>query len=105
MSIRTTRKIVKFSRPFSIEGVGRVLPPGDYEVVTDAELIEGLSFPVYRRVATVILAPTQSYQPSIEMLTIDPFDLTAAIERDALIVEGVPVSERPHNAVHTPVSR
>ena len=41
MSIRTTRKIVQFSNPFSIEGVGRVLPAGNYEVVTDEELIEG----------------------------------------------------------------
>jgi hypothetical protein len=60
MSIRTTRKIVKFSNPFSIEGIDRVLPAGNYEVVTDEELIEGLSFPVYRRVATMLLAPTQS---------------------------------------------
>ncbi len=45
MSIRTTRKIVKFSNPFSIEGVGRLLPAGNYEVVTDEELIEGLRFP------------------------------------------------------------
>jgi hypothetical protein len=88
MSIRTTREIVKFSHPFSIEGVGRVLPAGNYEVVTDQALIEGLSFPVYRRVATMILAPTQSSQPSIEMLKIDPFDLTAAIERDTLVVSG-----------------
>lgn len=83
MSIRTTRKIVKFSNPFSIEGVGRVLPAGNYEVVTDEELIEGVSFPVYRRVATMMLAPTQSSQtPSIEMLIIDPRDLAAALERD-----------------------
>ena len=75
MSIRTTRKIVKFSNPFTMEGVGRVLPAGNYEVVTDEELIEGLSFPVYRRIATMMLAPAQSSQ--IEMLTIDPRDLAA----------------------------
>jgi len=70
MSIRTTRKIVKFSNPFTMEGVGRVLPADNYEVVTDEELIEGLSFPVYRRVPTIMLAPTQSsHAPSIEMLT------------------------------------
>jgi hypothetical protein len=62
MSIRSARKIVKFSNPFSIEGVGRVLPAGNYEVVTDEELIEGVSFPIYRRVATMMLAPTQSSQ-------------------------------------------
>jgi hypothetical protein len=94
MSIRTTRKIVKFSNSFSIVGVGRVLPAGVYEVVTDEELIEGLSFPVYRRVATMIMAPTQSSQPSIEMLTIDPQDLATAMERDTLAVEGASVSAK-----------
>ena len=48
---------------------------------TDEELIEGLSFPVYRRVATMIFMPTSS--SSTEMLTIDPSDLTAALEREA----------------------
>jgi hypothetical protein len=95
MSIRTTRKIVKFSNPFSIEGVGRVLPAGNYEVVTDEELIEGLSFPVYRRVATMMLASAQSSEVhSTEMLTIDPRDLAAAVKRDKLAAEGVPVTAR-----------
>jgi hypothetical protein len=90
MSIRTTRKIVKFSNSFTIEGVGRILPAGNYEVVTDEELIEGLSFPVYRRVATMMLAPTESSQaPSIEMLTIGPVDLAAALERDTQAVKAV----------------
>jgi hypothetical protein len=83
MLTRTHRKIVTFHSPFSLEGIGRILPAGSYEVVTEEELIEGLSFPVYRRVATMMLAPTQSSQaPSIEMLTIDPRDLAAALERD-----------------------
>jgi hypothetical protein len=94
MSIRTTRKIVKFSNSFSIVGVGRVLPAGVYEVVTDEELVEGISFPVYRRVATMILAPTQSSQPSIEMLTIDPHDLATAMKRDTLAVKGASVSAK-----------
>jgi hypothetical protein len=95
MSIRTTRKIVKFSNPFFIEGAGRVLPAGNYEVVTDEELIEGLSFPVYRRVATMMLAPTQSSQASsIEMLTIDPVDLAAALECDTQAVKAVSVSAK-----------
>jgi hypothetical protein len=48
--------MVKFANAFSIAGVGRVLPAGVYQVLTDEELIEGLSFPVYRRIATMILA-------------------------------------------------
>jgi hypothetical protein len=43
-----------FRHPFSLKGVDRRLGAGDYEVVTDEELIEEVSFPVYRRVATLI---------------------------------------------------
>ena len=81
MTVRTSRKTVTFGNPFSLAGVDRVLPAGKYEVVTDEELIEGLSFPVYRRVATMIFMPTSS--SSTEMLTIDPSDLTAALECEA----------------------
>jgi hypothetical protein len=82
---RTHRETVTFHRPFTLEGVGRPLPAGSYEVVTDEELIEGLSFPVYRRAVTTMLvpAPAQSYQGSVEMLTVDPLNLAAAIDRDA----------------------
>lgn len=95
MSIRTTRKIVEFSIPFSIEGLDRVLPAGSYEIVTDEELIEGLSFPVYRRVATMMLAYTKSSPvPSTEMLNIDPRDLAAAIERDRRTVKATAASAK-----------
>jgi hypothetical protein len=71
------RKTVVFSHPFRLKGVDRVLPPGDYEVITDEELIEGLSFPVYHRVSTAIIVPAQSHQASsVEMVAIDPRDLT-----------------------------
>jgi hypothetical protein len=92
--VRTTRKNVKFTHPFLIEGVGRVLPAGVYEVVTDEELIEGLSFPVYRRLATMILAPTKSSTRSIEMLTIDPNDLATAMKRDTLAVSVASLSAK-----------
>jgi hypothetical protein len=83
MNTRTTRKTVKFSNPFSLEGVGRLLPAGSYEVATDEELIESLSFPVYRRIATTMLVSTQSCHGSVEMLTVDPLNLAAAEDRDA----------------------
>jgi hypothetical protein len=82
MSARTTQKTVTFNRPFSLEGIDRMLPAGGYEVVTDEELIEGLSFPVYRRVATTMLVPAQSYQGSVELMTVDPLKLAAAQDRD-----------------------
>jgi hypothetical protein len=82
MLARTHRKTVTFHNPFSLDGIGRLLPAGSYEVVTDEELIEGLSFPVYRRVATTMAVPAQSFQGSVEMLTVDPLSLAAAVERD-----------------------
>ncbi|MGE5215948.1 MAG: hypothetical protein ACM3SP_02970 [Chloroflexota bacterium] len=39
---RTHRKTVIFYGPFSLKG--SLLPSGSYEIVTDEELIEGLSF-------------------------------------------------------------
>ena len=41
--------------------------------MTDELLIQELSFPVYRRVSTVIFVPGQSpHASSVEMVTIDP---------------------------------
>jgi hypothetical protein len=49
--------------------------------VTDEELIEELSFPVYRRVSTMIFVPGNSAS-SVEMVAVDPQDLQAAQEWD-----------------------
>jgi hypothetical protein len=45
---RPLSKIVLFNKPFLLQGIGRVLPAGDYRVVIDEELTEELSLPVYR---------------------------------------------------------
>ncbi len=82
MTQRSTDKTVTFRRPFCLKGVDRLLPPAEYRVVTDEELIEGVSFPVYRRVATVIFVPGPSGR-GIEMVTIEPSDLQAAQDEDA----------------------
>ncbi|MGC2121503.1 MAG: hypothetical protein WA652_01475 [Xanthobacteraceae bacterium] len=85
MTTRTTSKTVTFVRPFSLKGIDRELAAGDYKVVTDEELIEGLSFPAYRRVSTMIFVPAQA--SSMEMITIDPLDLQAAQDRDKAMRE------------------
>ena len=82
MTIRTIRKTITFLQPFYLKGVDRLLPPRDYDVVTDEELIEGLSFSAYHRVSTAIFVPAPSGS-AIEMVTIDPLDLEAALEQDA----------------------
>ena len=83
MLTRTKRVTLTFRHPFSLKGVDRRLAAGEYEVATDEELIEGLSFPVYRRVATLIFLPADaSRQASMEMVTVDPDDLAAAHQLD-----------------------
>ena len=57
MTIRSRRETITFQHPFRIRGIDRLLPPGAYEVITDEEMIEGLSFPAYRRVAAMIMVP------------------------------------------------
>ena len=71
MTTRTTTNTVTFAHPFLLKGIDRILPAGDYRVVTDEELIEGVSFPVYRRVSTMIFVPGQNAS-SVEMVAIDP---------------------------------
>jgi hypothetical protein len=84
MTIRTSSKTVSFARPFLLKGVDRVLAAGQYKVTTDEELIEELSFPVYRRVATMIFVPADSQNSSsVEMVAIDPRNLKDAQDRDA----------------------
>lgn len=83
MTTRTKRVTLTFQHPFSLKGIERQLAPGQYEVVSDDELIEELSFPVYRRVSTLIFVPAQAHrQTSVEMVNVDPAELGAAHERD-----------------------
>lgn len=81
MTMRTTNKTITFHQPFRLEGVDGVLPPADYRVVTDEEIIEGLSFVAYHRVATNIFVPAPSGS-AVEMVSIDPSDLEAAQAKD-----------------------
>src|SRR6201995_3418180 len=85
MTIRSRREIVTFRRPFRIRNIERLLPAGAYEVVTDEETIEGLTLPVYRRIATTIIVPSQGTGGAMEMLSIGTVDLANAQAADASI--------------------
>ena len=82
MTTRTRRESVSFARPFRINGIDRQLPAGAYEVITDEEMIEGLSFASFRRVATMIMVPAPRGS-AMEMIAIDPADLERAQRFDA----------------------
>jgi hypothetical protein len=82
MTTRSRRETITFRHPFRIKGIDRLLPAGGYEVITDEEMIEGLSFAVFRRVATMIMVPAPRGS-AMEMLSINSIDLSDAQRIDA----------------------
>ena len=84
MTIRSRKEIVTFKHPFQIRGIDRLLPAGSYEVITDEEMIEGLSFASFRRVATMMMVPAAASRGStMEMVSIGSVDLSDAQRMDA----------------------
>lgn len=96
MTIRTSKRTVTFRRPFVLGGYGDVLPAGAYDVETDEELLEDMSFPAYRRILTAIHLHARADRPGLtQTLTIDPNELDAALERDQAS-EDAPVGRDAH---------
>jgi len=82
---RSRSETVVFQHSFRIASLDRLLPAGAYEVVTDEEMIEGLSFPCYRRVATLMMVPAEPPRSSsVEMIAISSIDLSDAQRTDAM---------------------
>jgi hypothetical protein len=113
MTTRTSEKTVTFKRPFDLEGYPDLFPAGTYRVETDEELLEGVSFTVYRRKATLLHLPANPEHPGLrQTLTIDPNRLDAALMRDRMS-PGSPADqnsgpekfERSHDSHHESVNR
>jgi hypothetical protein len=83
MTIRSRRETVTFRHPFRIRSIERLLPAGAYEVITDEEAIEGLTFSAYRRIATMIVVPAEGAHNAMEVLSIGSVDLANAQAADA----------------------
>ena len=89
MTIRTRRETIRFKHPFEIKSIGRPLAAGFYDIITDEESIEGLSFPSYRRVATMIMVPaTGAHTAAMEMISIGSIELADAQRNDACMSDG-----------------
>lgn len=83
MSTRTTRSIVHFSAPFALRGIDEIQPSGDYAIDQDEELIDGVSWLAYRRVATFIHLPAiASSSRRSQLIAIDHTELAAALQQD-----------------------
>lgn len=89
MTIRSRREIVTFRHPFRIRGIDRELPAGAYEVITDEQSIEGLSFEAFRRTATMIIVPVEGASSgATEMISIGSVDVADAQRIDASMSGG-----------------
>ena len=84
MNTRTKHTTVTFTAPFSLTGVDEVQPPGDYAIAEDEELIDGLSWLAYRRVATFIHLPAISSIDRLrsQLVGIDHSELEGALHED-----------------------
>ena len=83
MTTRTTETTVTFRRPFTLAALDGAQPAGIYRVETDEERLEGLSFDAFQRVATMLHLPaTSASSGRRQVVTIDPAELTAALEAD-----------------------
>jgi len=84
MSIRTTSTVISFSRPFVLRGIADEQPPGSYTVETDEELLPHVSFPAYRRVATLMrLPPRPGSTERGRIVDLDPLELGTLLAADA----------------------
>lgn len=80
---RTRREDMVFKRPFLLKGWTEPQPAGTYTVETEEELVEGLSFPAYRRVSTTITRHASRAGTLIEAIPVDPRELARARTADA----------------------
>jgi hypothetical protein len=83
MTTHTKRSIAHFEAPFTLRALDKIQPAGDYEIDEDEEVIEGLSWLAYRRVATFIHIPARnSSQRNTQLVTIDYPELETALKKD-----------------------
>ena len=86
MTMRTSHKTVTFTQPFSLSGIDEVRAAGTYTVETNEEPLQGVSFPAYRRMETLIFLPSRPGGAFVErVVNIDPLELEAAQKKDASI--------------------
>ena len=88
MSTRTSRSMVTFFNPFTLSGYTKELPAGEYEVVVEEELLQGLSFEAYRRTATYLTVRGKGHRAGrIEMRPTTERDLEMALSHDRSLTQ------------------
>lgn len=82
-TVKTTRKAYAFMHPFHLKGFDHSFPAGAYNVETEEEMLDGLSFVSYRRTGTTLqLIRTETTMIEPKIFNIDPRDFDLAVLRD-----------------------
>ena len=82
MLTRSQRTTLVFRRPFVMKAIDCPQPAGTYDVETEEELLEGLSFPAYRRISTTMTPRAQVPGRILQALLVDPAGLERAQAED-----------------------
>lgn len=83
MQTRTRRSTASFRHPFFLAGLDDAQPAGEYDIDEDEQVVEGVSWIAWHRVATFIHLPAiRAGARSRQMVGIDHADLEAALELD-----------------------
>ncbi len=90
MQNRTRREAIVFRPPFTLKGWAEPHPAGAYAVDTEEELIEGLSFPAYRGVSTMITRQAARAGALVEAIPVDPGELAKVRAADGAAGESAP---------------
>jgi hypothetical protein len=86
MTTRTREEVLTFRSSFVLPGWEETLPPGDYTVTTDEELLD-TSFPANRRLSTTVALSKGAVTRHI---SVDPIELAAAHARDQATASSPP---------------
>ena len=82
MERRSSIESVDVLRPFRPRGMSMLVPAGRHSVETEEELVEGLSFPAWRRVATTLTVQNAA-AGTIQRIAVEPAELAAALIQPA----------------------
>ena len=77
---RVTRRTITFRHPARVEGIDEILPAGAYEVDTDEETVDAISFLAWRRIRATVLVPNGG---TTRAYAVDATDLEESLKRDS----------------------
>jgi len=82
MESRTTTELVEFQHPFLLSTRSGPLPAGRYRVEIEEEMLDGLSFPAWRRTSMTIARHGLPSGRLVQALSITPLELATALAAD-----------------------